>query len=106
LDNIGAQVPMAPFGQGYKDMAPAVDKLERLVAEHKIQHGDNPIMNMCAVNAVATRDPAGNRKLDKTKASGKIDGLVALAMALGAEGSDGGEVAFSPWDDPEFTIAL
>jgi len=106
LDNIGAQVPMAPFGQGYKDMAPAVDKLERLVAEHKIQHGDNPIMNMCAANAVATRDPAGNRKLDKTKASGKIDGLVALAMALGAEGSDGGEVAFSPWDDPEFTIAL
>ena len=106
LDNIGAQVPMSPFGQGYKDMAPAVDKLERLVAEHKIQHGDNPILNMCAVNAVATRDPAGNRKLDKTKARGKIDGLVALAMALGAEGSDGGEVAFSPWDDPEFTIAL
>jgi len=104
LDNIGAQVPMTPFGQGFKDMAPAVDKLERLVAEHKLQHGDNPIMNMCAANAVATRDPAGNRKLDKTKASGKIDGLVALAMALGAEGSDGGEVAFSPWDDPEFSF--
>ena len=28
LDNIGVQIPMQPFGQGFKDMAPAVDKLE------------------------------------------------------------------------------
>ena len=41
-------------------------------------------MTMCAANAVATRDPAGNRKLDKSKATGRIDGMVALAMALGA----------------------
>jgi phage terminase large subunit-like protein len=38
---------------------------------------------MCAANAVATRDAAGNRKLDKSKATGRIDGLVALAMAFG-----------------------
>ena len=105
LDTIGAQVPMVPFGQGFKDMAPAVDKLERLVAENKLQHGNNPIMNMCAANAVATRDPAGNRKLDKTKASGKIDGLVALAMALGASTMTDGEPTYSPWDDPSFTLA-
>lgn len=37
---------------------------------------------MCAVNAVVTRDPAGGRKLDKAKSSGRIDGLVALAMAF------------------------
>ena len=28
LDNIGVQIPMQLFGQGFKDMAPAVDKLE------------------------------------------------------------------------------
>jgi phage terminase large subunit-like protein len=38
LDNIGAQIPMQPFGQGFKDMAPAVDKLEQLVAERKLCH--------------------------------------------------------------------
>ena len=70
-----------------------------------LQHGNNPIMNMCAANAVATRDPAGNRKLDKTKASGKIDGLVALAMALGASTMTEGEPTYSPWDDPSFTLA-
>jgi phage terminase large subunit-like protein len=36
---------------------------------------------MCMANAVVTSDPAGNRKLDKAKATGRIDGAVALAMA-------------------------
>jgi phage terminase large subunit-like protein len=38
---------------------------------------------MCAGNAVAIRDPAGNRKLDKSRSTGRIDGMVALAMAMG-----------------------
>jgi phage terminase large subunit-like protein len=105
LDNIGVQLPMQPYGQGFKDMAPAVDKLERLVVDHKLKHGDNPVLNMCAANAVAERDPAGNRKLNKAKSIGRIDGLVALAMALGVEAMGEGLVAASPWDDPDFTMA-
>lgn len=105
LDAIGASVPMAPFGQGFKDMSPAVDKLERLVAERKIRHGAHPILSMCAANAVAERDPAGNRKLNKMKSSGKIDGLVALAMALGAASHDDKSIPPSPWDDPDFSIS-
>jgi phage terminase large subunit-like protein len=38
---------------------------------------------MCAANAVVRPDPAGNRKLDKAKSSGRIDGMVALTMAFG-----------------------
>lgn len=105
LDTIGASLPMQPFGQGFKDMAPAVDKLERLVAERKIRHGANPVLNMCAANAVAERSPAGDRKLTKVKSSGRIDGLVALAMALGVESHDAGGVQSSPWDDPAFTLS-
>ncbi len=105
LDNIGVQLPMQPFGQGFKDMAPAVDKLERLVVDHKLAHGGHPVLNMCAANAIAERDPAGNRKLNKAKSVGRIDGLVALAMALGVEAMGEGLVASSPWDDPSFTIA-
>lgn len=82
LGLLGGAVPLEPFGQGYKDMSPAVDTLERNVAERLLRHGGNPVLNMCSANAVVTRDPAGSRKLDKSKASGRIDGLVALAMAL------------------------
>jgi phage terminase large subunit-like protein len=79
-------MPQDPFGQGFKDMSPAVDTLERNVAEKLLRHGGNPVLNMCAANAVVTRDFAGNRKLDKSKASGGIDGLVALTMALQVTG--------------------
>ncbi len=82
LGLIGAALPLQPFGQGFKDFSPAVDMLERCVAEKLLRHGGNPVLNMCAANAVVTRDPAGGRKLDKSKAAGRIDGLVALAMAL------------------------
>ncbi|MBL1436836.1 MAG: terminase large subunit [Rhodobacteraceae bacterium] len=83
LAEIGCDVPLEPFGQGFKDMAPAVDKLERMVAETKLSHAGHPILTYCAANAVVERDAAGNRKLAKHKSSGRIDGLVALAMALG-----------------------
>ena len=104
LDNIGVHVPMAPFGQGFRDMAPAVDQLERLVAERKLRHGGHPVMNMCAANAVAERDPAGNRKLNKAKSVGKIDGIVALTMALGVMSVEDKSAPPSPWDDESFTL--
>ena len=82
LAAIGADVPLEPFGQGFRDMAPAVDKLERAVADRRLRHGANPILTFCAANAVIEADAAGNRKLAKHKSSGRIDGIVALAMAL------------------------
>lgn len=83
LSRIGVELPLFPFGQGFKDMTPAVQKLETVVADGKLRHGMHPILTMCARNAVAVRDAAGGVKLDKSKATGRIDGLVALAMALG-----------------------
>ena len=82
LDTIGCCVPLEPHGQGYKDMSPAVDIVERFVVQKKLRHGAHPVLQWCAANAVVTRDPAGGRKFDKAKSSGRIDALVALAMAL------------------------
>ena len=83
LSAIGAELPLQEFGQGFKDMTPALESLEALLLAGKIRHGSHPVLDMCAENAVAVMDPAGNRKLDKSKATGRIDGLVALAMAVG-----------------------
>lgn len=84
LAAIGVEMNLIPHGQGFRDMSPAVDVLERAVAETKLRHGGHPVLQMCAANAVVTKDPAGGRKLDKAKAAGRIDGLVALAMGLSA----------------------
>lgn len=105
LDKIGAVVPMKSFGQGFKDMAPAVDKIEQLVAEKKLCHGSHPVLNMCAAGAVVQSDPAGNRKLNKSKSYSKIDGLVALAMALGAMSQEETQPSVSPWDNPDFKLS-
>lgn len=83
LSRLGVELPLVEFGQGFKDMSPALDTLESLLLQGRIRHGGNPVLDMCAENAVATRDPAGNRKLDKSKATGRIDGMQALAMAIG-----------------------
>lgn len=71
-----------PFRQGFKSMTPALRDLETVIINSELAHGGHPVMNMCAHNAVVTSDPAGNRKLDKSKATGRIDGMVALTMAL------------------------
>lgn len=81
FDRIGLKFPLAEFGQGFKDMAPAIDTLESHLLNNRMRHGMHPVLTMCAANAVITKDPAGGRKLDKSKASGRIDGMVALAMA-------------------------
>jgi phage terminase large subunit-like protein len=84
LDRMGVVLPLVPHGQGFKDMSPALDTLEVELLNGRLAHGGHPVLTMCAANATVTRDPAGNRKLDKMRATGRIDGLVALAMALGA----------------------
>ena len=84
METAGVDLPLVEFGQGFKDMAPALDALEDAVMQGRLVHENNPVLNMCAVNAVAVSDPANNRKLEKRKATGRIDGMVALAMAVGA----------------------
>lgn len=74
---------LQPFGQGYKDMSPAIDIFEELLLDGKVRHGMNPILTWCASNTTIIKDPAGNRKMDKQKSIGRIDGMVAASMAIG-----------------------
>lgn len=71
------------LGQGFKDMSSALRDLESIILERKLRHGCHPVLSMCAMNAVIDRDPAGNRKLSKKRAAGRIDGMIALLMAIG-----------------------
>ncbi len=83
FDKLGVELPLQPFGQGFKDMAPAIDSLETILLNEKMAHSAHPVLTMCMANAKIEQDAAGNRKLNKQKATGRIDGAVALAMAVG-----------------------
>jgi phage terminase large subunit-like protein len=71
------------FGQGFVSMSPALRELETRLLRSNLKHGNHPVLEMCAKNATVVTDPAGNRKFIKGKATGRIDGMVALAMAVG-----------------------
>jgi phage terminase large subunit-like protein len=80
------------FGQGTASMSPALRELEGRILNREIAHGNNPVLNMCMANAVvvegkdSVRDvgkDSSNRKLSKKRSTGRIDGAVALAMAMG-----------------------
>ncbi len=93
------------FGQGFASMSPALRDLESLILNKKIAHGGHPVLTMCMMNATVKQDPSGNRKLDKQKSRGRIDGAVALTMAAAMAGTyEGAAVTASPWDDPEFSL--
>lgn len=88
LDAIGSNLPLVEFGQGFKDMSPAIDALEAELLNGRVSHGAHPVLTMCASNAVIVKDAAGNRKLDKSKTTGRIDGMVAMAMGFGVASRD------------------
>jgi phage terminase large subunit-like protein len=84
--------PLVPFGQGFKDMAPAVDQFEIMMLEKELLHDGNPVMTWCASNAVLATDPAGNRKIAKERATGRVDGMVAGVMAIGCQMKSAGDL--------------
>jgi phage terminase large subunit-like protein len=71
-----------PFGQGFASMSPPTKELYTLVQQKRIAHGGNPVLRWMADNVTIRTDPAGNIKADKGKSTEKIDGIVALVMAL------------------------
>jgi phage terminase large subunit-like protein len=78
----GAGFTVVPFGQGYKDMSPPTKELMKLTLEKRIAHGGHPVLSWMMDNIHVRTDPAGNIKPDKEKSTEKIDGAVAMIMAL------------------------
>lgn len=98
----GEGLRLVDWGQGYVSMAPAIDAFEVAVLDRDLRHDGNPVLTWCVANAIATVDAAGNRKLDKSKARFRIDGAVALAMALGLKARE----RTTPPAEPSYQIMI
>jgi phage terminase large subunit-like protein len=82
FDEYGLEVPLIPIGQGFKDGSLMVDALEAELLAGTLAHGGHPVLRWNAASAVIMQDPSGNRKFAKNKSLGRIDGIVAMAMAI------------------------
>lgn len=93
LQELGFEVPkndkdhpvrcLTEFGQGFASMNAPTKELEKMILSGEIAHGGNPVLKWMAGNVVLKSDPAGNVKPDKNASPDKIDGIVALIMAIG-----------------------
>jgi phage terminase large subunit-like protein len=75
------------FGQGWVSMTPALRFLETEIANGRLAHGNHPVLAMCARNAVVKGDEKA-RTLAKRSDEARIDGMVALTMAMGVAPTD------------------
>ncbi|KRU27439.1 phage terminase [Clostridium sporogenes] len=86
----GMEFTVVSFRQGYKDMSPPSKELMKLTLEKRIAHCGNLVLRWMMDNIFIKQDPAGNIKPDKEKSTEKIDGAVALIIALNRSFQNGG----------------
>ncbi len=80
LQNAG--ITCAPIRQGFASLTAPSKALETLIAKGLLRHAGHPVLALCAANAVAEVDAAGNIKPSKSHSTGRIDGIAALVNAL------------------------
>lgn len=108
--------PMITMGQGFASMSAPTKDLQRLIrmgakvddggvpVKPLIRHGGNPLLRWEVDNFAVAMDPAGNVKPDKANAGDKIDGVVALIMAM-SRAMAAKETEFrSAYEDSDFIV--
>jgi phage terminase large subunit-like protein len=71
-----------PIGQGFASMSAPTKEIDKLILSGNLRHGAHPVLRWMAGNVAIEQDPAGNIKPSKKKSTEKIDGIVALIMAI------------------------
>jgi phage terminase large subunit-like protein len=69
---------------GWLWMPESINQLEAAVLHQTLRVAHNPALTFAAASAVSVQDEQGNRSFSKRKSTGRIDGLVALTMGVGA----------------------
>ena len=71
-----------PIGQGFASLSAPTKELDKVIAGGALRHGGHPVLRWMAGNVAVEQDAAGNVKPSKKKSTEKIDGIVALIMAI------------------------
>lgn len=103
----GAGLRMVRHGQGFAGyahpttlwMPRSIDATEAAIIGGQLAIKRNPVLRWNSASAVLLSDPQNNRKWDKRKSNGRIDGMVAGSMAVGMARAGAVAPVRSMWDD-------
>lgn len=100
LEDAGVELQLVEHPQGWIKMQPkrepgatespvlwmpqSINEIERAILHRRLYILRNPVLTWCAASAVCNTDDQGSRIFNKRKSTGRIDGLVALTMGIGA----------------------
>lgn len=101
---MGDGFEVVEFGQGYASMNAPSKELEAMVLARKLAHSGDPVLRWMASNCMIEQDAAGNIKPSKARSTEKIDGIVALIMAIGVAIADVGSA--DTWDFTPGSLSL
>lgn len=102
----GTGLRLIRHGQGFAGyqsthalwMPRSIGAVEDRIMKGTLRIARSPVLRWNSASAVLQIDPQGNRKWDKRKSTGRIDGMVAATMAVGAaDNAPVGKVS-SIWD--------
>ncbi len=79
-----AQGTKAVFRDGVLSMPKSVSALEDVILDKSITINKTKVTEMCARNACVMTDAQNNKAFDKKRSRGRIDGIVTIAMGVGA----------------------
>lgn len=78
------RIEIVKAGMSFIHMTAAVKEMRRAAGNNQLCHEADPVLAYCAGNGRTKTDPHENEMFQKNKSAGRIDGLVAVAVAIGA----------------------
>jgi phage terminase large subunit-like protein len=102
LQNDG--LPVVEISQAWQIQTPALNALEKVILEGRFIHGGHPVLRWNFANIAVHHWGNSNRRFEKTKSTGRIDGAVASWMAVSRAAT--GEAHGSFYDNPAITADM
>tara|TARA_R110002096_G_C14623766_1_gene724282 strand:+ start:541 stop:2283 length:1743 start_codon:yes stop_codon:yes gene_type:complete len=99
-------IELSPFTQTLMNYTSPTKEFERLLMSKKLRVGSNPILKWMLSGCVPIFDTNENMRLDKSKSTKRIDGIIAAIMALAGTLSEEAPPTASKYNDPDIEINL
>ena len=96
-------LPVVEFRQSPMNMSVPVETMQGLVADQQIITDGDPVLYWMAANALVRKN-GDFLRLEKRDRAAKIDGIAAIATAMGRMLAVEESAPPSPWDDPEYSM--
>ena len=97
-------LPIEEFAQSDQNMTRACQRLFDAVAEERVRHGGDACLSEYVLNAAVKTGRQGGFRFTKPDEEAKIDGAIALAMAVDVAEAEWGEAAASGWWSSESCV--